>query len=30
MPSNDVILLDSILEKNKASYGTGGDNPEYF
>ncbi len=30
MPSNDVILLDSILRKNKHLYGIRADEPEYF
>ena len=30
MPSNDVILLNSILQKNKSAYGTRADDAEYF
>jgi len=30
MPSNDLLLLDSIVEKNKASYGTRTEDSEYF
>jgi hypothetical protein len=30
MPSNDLLLLDSILQKNKAQYGARSDEGEYF
>jgi hypothetical protein len=30
MPSNDLLLLDSILQKNKGQYGTRADEGEYF
>jgi hypothetical protein len=30
MPSNDIILLNSILQKNKPLYGTRDDESEYF
>lgn len=30
MPSNDLLLLDSILQKNKTTYGTRAEESEYF
>ena len=30
MPTNDIILLDSLLQKNKPLYGTRDDESEYF